>query len=363
MADTSVTEMTSQADISWRPDLRAPIVMGLTGLLILQLLVALGLGLGSGRGMAPGGADTPLFSFTADQVQAIHIEGGAESTGVVIRRRGDSWILPDLADLPVEGSKVDQLLVGLAELKRSLPIATSEAARKRFKVADAEFERRLVLDGEHGPIASLLIGDSPGFRRVFGRPPDDPAVYDLKLALSDVSARRDDWIDMGLLHLEREQITRVGTDDWTLTKAGDGGWTLANTDQAVDQQAVDSLLASLSNLGYRGVLGTDDDPAYNQQTPRLVLSIGLGDGSTRTYRISQAEDSEDYVLKDTGRPWYFKLSEFDLGDLLSTDAASLAGKTDSQETPAQPDHPGAPTEESESPGDAGGEQAPASSAE
>lgn len=356
MAETSGTPMTTRADLGWRPDLRAPIVVGLTGLLILQLLLALGLGLGRGGGMAPGAADTPLLGFTADKVRTIRIEGGEEAGGVLIRRQGDGWVLPDLADLPVQGFKVDQLLESLVGLRRPLPIATSEAARERFKVAEDAFERRLLLEGDDGQIASLLIGDSPGFRRVFARPPDDPAVYDVGLALSDVSARRDDWIDTGLLRLEREQITRVATDDWTLTKAEDGRWALAGSDQALDQEAVDNLLTSVSSLGYRGVLGTGDDPTYNQQSPRLVLTLGLSDGGTRTYRISQAQDSEDYVLKDADRPWYFKLSEFDLGDLLSTDAASLAGQTDSEAAPQPPqDDQEGLTDQSGSPEEAAGE--------
>jgi hypothetical protein len=33
--------------------------------------------------------------------------------------------------------------------------------------------------------------------------------------LSDVSARRDDWIEVGLLRLEGEQINRIATRDWT----------------------------------------------------------------------------------------------------------------------------------------------------
>jgi hypothetical protein len=35
-----MTDMTHQSDTGWRPDLRAPIVMGLAGLLVLQILLA-----------------------------------------------------------------------------------------------------------------------------------------------------------------------------------------------------------------------------------------------------------------------------------------------------------------------------------
>jgi hypothetical protein len=242
---------------------------------------------------------------------------------VTLARHDGTWVVADLADLPVQGSKVEQLLDALVALQRPMPVATSEEARARFKVADDAFERRLTLEGETGPIAGLLIGDSPGFKRVFARLPGETGIYDLRLALSDVSARRDDWIDAALLRLEGEQIRRIAAHDWILSKDENGVWTLADQARPVDQETVSALVLRLANLGYRGVLGIADDPAYNQQDPIIALEIGLVDGSTKTYRISRAADSEDYVLKDAERPWYFKLSELDLGELLDLEAADL----------------------------------------
>jgi hypothetical protein len=332
MAETSLTDTTYQSRNSWRPDLRSPIVVGLAGLLLIQLFLALGLSLSGGRTMTPSAAEDTLFGFTPEQVQGVRIESGDGADALVLARRADTWVVENLADFPVQGSKVDELLNTLVALKRPLPIATSEDAQKRFKVADKGFERRLTLEGESGPIAGLLIGDSPGFRRVFARLPDDTGIYDLRIPLSDVSPRRDDWIDTGLLRLESEEITRIATADWTLSKQEDDSWSLAGSDQTPDQETVMALVMRLANLSYRGVLGTEDDPAYNQQDPRMTLDIGLADGSTRSYRISRAQDSEDFVLRDMGRPWYFKLSDLDLGELLETTAASLLETGDVEET-------------------------------
>lgn len=340
-----MTETALQSDTSWRPDLRAPIVMALAGLLILQILLAFGLGAGRGQALAPSAADTPLFGFTPEQAQGLRIESGDGTATVSLVRRNDAWVIADLADLPVQSAKVDRFLDDLVALKRPLPVATSEEARKRFRVADDGFERRLVVEGEQGPIASLLVGDSPGFRRVFARTPEDPGVYDMRLAASDISARRDDWIETGLLRLEGEQIVRVAADDWTLSKGKDGLWALADTDKSPDQEAVAALILRLANLGYRGVFGIEDDPAYNQAAPELVLDIGLADGGTRSYRISKVKDSDDYALKDSARPWYFKLSALDLGELLDTDAAGLvAAEEAASETTETTAETGAPSE-------------------
>ncbi|MFB1486213.1 MULTISPECIES: DUF4340 domain-containing protein [unclassified Thiocapsa] len=326
--------MTVQSDTGWRPDLRAPIVLGLAGLLVLQILLALGLNLGSGRALAPSAVDTPLLGMMSDQVQSLHIEIGDGTESVTLVRRGDTWRIADLADVPVQSAKVEQFLGELAALKRTLPIATSEEARERFRVADDAFERRLTLESETGPIGGLLIGDSPGFRRVFARLPGEPGVHELRLALSDVSARRDDWIEVGLLRLEGEQINRIATRDWILSKDETDVWTLADSNRPVDEETISALMLRIANLGYRGVLGITDDPAYNQQDPLIELEIGLTDGSTRHYRISRSKDSEDYVLKDRERPWYFKLSEFDLGELLDIESADLLAADDAADPSA-----------------------------
>jgi hypothetical protein len=297
--------------------------MGLAGLLVIQLLIALALSLGGGRGLAPTVPDAPFFDFTPEEVKTLRIESGDGSESVTLTRRDAGWIIADLADAPAQGLKVDQLLDEVAALKRPLPMATSEEARERFKVTETDFERRLVIEGERGPLASLLLGDSPGFRRVFASPPEDPGVYELRLALADLSARRDDWIEPGLLRLERDQLARIATADWTLTKGDDGTWSLADSDQALDQETLDAVLLKLANLSYRGILGGSDDPAYNQQEPVRVLDIGLTDGSHRGYRVSRLKDSQDYVLKDADRPWYFRVSEYDLGELLDTQASDL----------------------------------------
>ncbi|WP_295401302.1 DUF4340 domain-containing protein [uncultured Thiocystis sp.] len=347
--NTTAPHPDSGGDSGWTPVLRSPLAIALALLLVLQLLLALGLSLRA-PGMAALTAPTPLLDFAPDDVVQVRIEGANGASGVTLRRASeDAWVLADLADFPVAPSRVEPLLTQLADLKRPLPIATSEEARKRFKLTDDGFERRLTLEGKEGPLATLLIGDSPGFRRVFARPAGEQAVYDLSLVPTDLSARRDDWLDPGLLRLERERIARIASKDWALVKAADV-WRLENSEQPVDQSVANALVTRVANLGYRGVLGTEDAPAYRQQAPTLVLDIRLDDGTERTYRISQAENSEDYVLKDAARPYFFKLSKFDLDGVLDLDPAGFAVKPEPDDTAAAGEPPpSAPPVETEEP--------------
>jgi hypothetical protein len=312
---------------SWRRALKTPLVIALGVSLVMQLLIALMAG--RSAGLAPAVLDQALLELDPEAVSAIEIQDGDGETLNLVRS-GDQWLLPDLGDFPASETRVEQLIERLAGLIRPLPVATSAAAQARFKVADDAFERRLRLRGEGGDLATLMVGDSPGFRRLFARLAGDDAVYDLRLALFDLSVSPDDWLERGRLQLERSDIVRVAGADWILVKRDDG-WRLEGDDQLPDAAAVDALLSSVASLGYRGVLGTDEKPEYGLATPLLMLEVDRADGSRRTYRIGRIADSEDYALKPDDDRYYYRLAAFDLEGLLEQSAATLLGQQVSQD--------------------------------
>jgi hypothetical protein len=312
---------------SWRRALKTPLVIALGVALVMQLLIALMAG--RSAGLAPAVLDQALLELDPEAVSAIEIQDGDGETLNLVRS-GDQWLLPDLGDFPASETRVEQLIERLAGLIRPLPVATSAAAQARFKVADDAFERRLRLRGEGGDLATLMVGDSPGFRRLFARLAGDDAVYDLRLALFDLSVSPDDWLERGRLQLERSDIVRVAGADWILAKRDDG-WRLEGDDQLPDAAAVDALLSSVASLGYRGVLGTDEKPEYGLATPLLMLEVDRADGSRRTYRIGRIADSEDYALKPDDDRYYYRLAAFDLEGLLEQSAATLLGQQVSQD--------------------------------
>ncbi|WP_295391918.1 DUF4340 domain-containing protein [uncultured Thiodictyon sp.] len=306
----------------WLVSLRTPVAFYPAILLGAQIVLAIGLTWAARGTLDPSVGEGRLLTFDPKAIASVRIEGAGET--LTLSRGKQGWAIADLKDFPVEGTKVEALLDKLAGLKRPLPVATSAAAQRRHKVADDGFERKLTLEAGGKPVATLLLGDSPGFKREFARPAGDAAVYDLDLPLFEVSNRRDDWLQRDTLKLDEEKIDSIATADWTLTKDKDG-WHLAGTTDKPTAAAVTGLLARVGNLGYRGVLGIEDKPEYNLATPALDLTVQLADGSRHVYRIAQAKDSKDYVLKAGDRPWYFKLSEFDLEGLLGLNRDKLLG--------------------------------------
>ena len=309
-------------DLSWHRDLRTPFVIGLIGLLALQLLLALGQSLSTPTARA-GAPRMPLLDFQPEQVTAIRIEGGDSAEAVRIERRdGGAWVLGEVGDFPAAGSKADQLLTTLAALKRPLPAATSAAAQTRFKVAEHDFKRRVTLEGASGVLGTLILGETPRFKRLFGRPADDDAVYELNLALADVSQRRADWIDPAQLRVDLAQIQAVSGADWRLERDGEQ-WRLANAgeNESLNQETAREVVHTLAALGYRDVLS--EAPPHDSAAPALEITLELSDGAARTYRIAKLAESEDYVLQDGIHAQVFRLSIYDLGELVGVARSKL----------------------------------------
>lgn len=351
MTQTAVMTPDDAHRPGWAAVLRQPLVLALLGLLLLQLLLAALLAGTGGQRLAPAATGQALLPVAADALTAIELTAGAET--LTLTRTDAGWVLPDLGDFPASATRIDQLLADLADLKRPLPVATTAAAHRRFKVTDDAPERVLTLRDQQGQSATLLLGDSPGFRRLFARLAGADAVYDIRLGLTDLTTRADDWIDRGLLRLDRNRIERVAGPGWTLVKGGDG-WTLEGSADRPDPAAVDAVLNALAALGYSGVFGTEAPAGAVLDPPALSLTVGLsspdsgaapgaasgaGTGGepggetganpgaeTRRFDLGRITDSEDFVLKAADRPWYLRASGFDVGGLPEVTADKLLGK-------------------------------------
>jgi len=260
------------------------LMLSLAVLLAAQLGLALLLSLDQGRfETSPEG---PLLEFDPARVERLRIErSGAEA--LTIERAEAGWILPAHAGFPAAEAKVAALLERLADLRRRLPVATSNEALTRFKVADADFEGRLVLSAGEQSLGTLYLGDSAGYRRQYVRAAGDSAVFEVALGPGDAPADPDDWIDRDWLRLDDQDIAGIAFPDFELERE-DGAWRLAKTaaDEALEQDEAKRLVRQLANLSFAGVLGTEAEPEYGRDEPLLEWRIELASGEARRYQLS-----------------------------------------------------------------------------
>ncbi len=319
-------------------------------LLAAQLLLAVGMSY-TGPALAVHRPDTPLLDLGDSSVDRVTITA-PDDQNIVLARQGDGWVLPGTGDFPADKSRVDRLLEELKGLKRGLAVATTKGAQERFKVSSDTFERRVQLARGDELLATLYFGTSEGMHRVNARTSGDDAVYTTEFGVYDIPVIPEDWEDKGVLKIPPGEIETIGLGGLTLQRlpaapssAAAGGkdtqkpatqtWSsegLADG-EAVNQANADALAQKLAGLTVGAVLGTGADPGYSLEQPALDIHIKRQGGQTIEYRIGKRDKADDYVLKASSRPEYFRLPGYTADALLSAAArdqlvAASGGATD-----------------------------------
>lgn len=286
----------------------------LAALLGLQLALAASLGF-LGRSSGAFRSDEKVIDLDPATLDEISIEEQGQPA-LVMRQKGGTWVLPQRFDFPAASDKLDHLTEKLFGLTKSWPVGTTAVAAERFKVTDEDFERRITFSPRDGDRTVLLIGTSPGFKKVHARLADRPAIYAIDFSAYEASVKPQDWEDKDFLKLERDQIARVEMPGISLIRDGDA-LTIngLDEDEEVDSAEVSSLVSSLSKPAFLEVLGPEGKAEYRQDAPLLTYSIETKSGEVLDYTYSQPKDGDDLVLKVSSHPEYFKTSRHSIESL------------------------------------------------
>jgi len=309
----------------------------LVALLIAQTALAIGLRYDATSGKVDEAA-VMLVEVDKKDVNRLTIE---ESNGekTVLTKSDDEWTLPDQDNFPADKGKVERLIENLASIKEGYPIATSEGALERFKLTEKTFERRIALAKNDRALATVYLGSSRGAREVYARRDDQNEVYAIDFASYRAPAAGDEWIDANILKMSADKLVEIEVNGLKLgiTKPetgdtkGDGENIDAATDgnkdtssktgavwRLVDARPGDVLLTDkaadlasrIADIRIASVLGENAKPHYGLDDPRAVITVRLDSGEATTYRIGKMTNKDDYVLKSTVRPEYFRLGEY-----------------------------------------------------
>lgn len=298
----------------------------LSGLLLLQLVVAAAFNLGGG-GYSPAAENKSLAEIDPGSVDRIRIAN--DESKVELVRLDDQWQVAEL-DFPADSESVSNLLTKLSELEVGLPVATTDEAAERFKVNEENFERRVVLLQGDKVITELFFGTVPALRKVHARLSGDDNIYSVEFNTFDARAGKDDWIDKAILERDIADITRAELPVATLVRQEDGVVVEGlNEDQETNAEEAESLLKKVAELEIQSVLGKSlDDPGKAVDTFKLKLK----DGREINYDISKPEDQHYYVLKSSDQPFYFKVGTYKINPILNMEREKLVQAKQAEET-------------------------------
>jgi hypothetical protein len=296
-------------------------------------------------------ADAPetgsLLDFDTDAVDGLVIEESG-ATSLRLERNDAGWRLDPASEtdpaLAADADKIIETLDKLAGLSAPWPVATSASARTRFEVADDKYQRAVHLEVEGKPVASLLLGTSPGFRRLHVRKPGDDRIFEVDLAHFDFSVNADDWIDRAVLAASGDVRGLERIDAWQMT-LNEGAWSLASetladaatpaasdsapdsaadstmaqsTPPAIDATKVSDLVTRFANLRILGAAS-----ATPPGEPQAVFAVTDAKGTQRL-SFFRVEGAPEVTVTSDRHPGAFRVATFVAEQLLVDRAGLLA---------------------------------------
>ncbi len=254
-------------------------------------------------------------------VDGIVIEESKDKT-LTLKKEDGRWSVDSGESgsaIPVDGEKVDKLLEKLAELRAPWPVATTTAARERFEVGDENRQRHLLLQAGGKIAAELLLGTSPGFRRLHVRIPGADEIYEVDLTHFELATSVDEWLDRAVLAADGAVSAVARDGQWRLARSDDG-WML--DDGAADSNAAEQMADRFANLRVLGVAGPAPADEASKPATRFTVTDEKGQYTLSLY--GPVEGGEYEIVSDR-TPGRFRLAAYVAEQLMAEGATLLPG--------------------------------------
>jgi hypothetical protein len=292
----------------------------LIGVLVAQLIVAAFVFLPrtlSGQAEV----EALLSGLDADRVTALTITSG-EGESLTLAKKDGAWVVASAGDYPTVEGDVPALLEKVVAIQTSRLVTETPGSHKRLGVADDDYQRLLEIETDDGSTYRFYIGTSPSFGAAHVRLEGEDEVYlTPELSAQDAGTQATDWVDTTYVNLPREDVTAftLQNEQGTFEFAKEGEvWTMAGLtgDEILDDNAVQTLLVRATRVTLLWPLGTAEEAAYGLDDPKAVVTLETAE-ETHTLRVG-AQDPEDnsYVVAWSGSPFYVRVSEFSVQDLV-----------------------------------------------
>ena len=292
---------------------------GLTPLLLILLIQSALVGVLYWPGETPGFArPPPMAAFDRQQIDTIFV-GDEFDNETVLTRVGDRWSLPEMEHLPADTEMVDKLLDTLVGDDGSWPVAQTAAARQRFRVATYHYRRRIALLGEGDILATILLGTSPGFRKIYARNEKQNGIYSIVLSTQDVPGLDGGWLDRTLVQIRTP--LRINADAYSLQREGTE-W-VSGIGRTPDPRELSVLLDTLRNIQIDGLASGDMQRDLAVAEAELILQVESLAGEV-TLELFELEDK--HYIHSSEYPLFFTLSAYDYNRLTNIDYRLISGE-------------------------------------
>ncbi len=296
-------------------------------LLAVQLGVAAVLQVRSSSSLNAAPPEAPFASFDPAKISTVQISAG-DGKKVTLTKNGKSWLLPDAYSAPADSGQVEDLLQKVAKAKLGLAVASTKGAAKRFKTADNEFERHVVLKEGDKAVVDFYLGSSAGLRQSYARLSGKDEVISIPVSGFEAEAEADKWLDKGLGRLNRDELKKIELADFALVRQAKD-WKLDGAAEGeVSKEELGKAVEKLTGLTAQGVLDPAKAEPLFKQAPAVQFTATKNDDSKVTCALAKQDDH--YALKMSGSPLYLKVGAWQADELAKLKRASLLVKKEGE---------------------------------
>jgi hypothetical protein len=271
---------------------------------VLVVLVAIAALFNSGRKRQESSLGTPIFpAFTAAKADGIEVRGGG--TTVVLRRRGDTWLVATEGNQPVDPKIPKQIIEAMDKLSTRTLISISRETHTGFQVDSTGFTVRISQGTKS--VAEFIVGKpGPDWMSTYIRPVSGDKVYLVPAYLrTTVDRGPETWRNRTILELEQAKIasytTRNARETVTVERGKDGEWSITSpTQDKARPDIVGMVLRSLAALrasGFADSTVTGVSSGLDADTAAVVVKTD--DGTSYTIHVgAMTPANQSYTRKD-----------------------------------------------------------------
>lgn len=285
----------------------------LSGLLAIQIALVGFLYWPADKGAV--GQRALITGISEGDVQSVSIRSLDDEkrvTELTLKATDQGWAIGDTA-LPADASKIETILRALLTSDAGFPIAQTDAAARRFEVSEDSYQRKLVLRTGSKEVVAY-IGSSPAFRKVHARVNGQPSVFVIELNSFDAETDTDAWLDRSLLAIRDVESLQIGDEQYQINAAG---W-MNSAAEAVDAQAMETLLSGLASLQVSGVLDTGE--LLENAEAKLFLKASTSEEKVEL-ELLHDQEADRYYVRPSAYEQVFDVSAFDAERLIESAAA------------------------------------------
>ena len=281
----------------------------LVGLFVVQVLViALFWFVSAGGVQAP----EEFLEFDTFAVDRLVVSSADET--IELAKQDTQWVLPD--GNPVDGEKVDRVIVKLADSGADWPIATSQSAAKRFEVSDSKFQKHITLFSGETVLADVYFGTSPIFRKVHARQANEAEIYAIEFSNYEAGTSPSSWLDKKLLQPSGTIVSFEQIGVYKLVQS-EGKWT-TDSETELDESKVRSYIDRFESLTVFDI----NDSDLTEATTQTQFSIEDEEG-VYVLTIYHFDGANDWVAVSDRRGSQYGVASY-IGSELVKELADLA---------------------------------------